>query len=54
MENKVISREYVEKNYIHKDKIRELLKTDTVEIYGIEVMFLDGIEKLLEDKELKQ
>lgn len=26
MENKVISREYVEKNYIHKDKIREKIK----------------------------
>lgn len=24
--NKVISREYVEKNYIHKDKIRNALK----------------------------
>jgi hypothetical protein len=24
--NKVISREYVEKNYIHKDKIRNTLK----------------------------
>lgn len=24
--NKVISREYVEKNYIHKDKIKEILK----------------------------
>jgi len=24
--NKVISREYVEKNYIHKDVIREILK----------------------------
>ena len=24
--NKVISREYVEKNYIHKDKIREKIK----------------------------
>lgn len=23
MENKVISREYVEKNYIHKDRLRE-------------------------------
>ena len=26
MENKVISREYVEKNYIQKDKIREKIK----------------------------
>lgn len=26
MENLVISREYVEKNYIHKDKIREYIR----------------------------
>lgn len=26
MENPVISREYVEKNYIHKDKVREKIK----------------------------
>ena len=26
MKNSVISREYVEKNYIHKDKIREKMK----------------------------
>ena len=25
MENKVISREYVKKNYLHKDKIKEKL-----------------------------
>ena len=29
--NKVISREYVEKNYIHKDKIREKIKKIDIE-----------------------
>lgn len=55
MENKVISREYVEKNYIHKDTIQKHLKsvekvyeeemkpyqTD----YGLDVTYLSKKEK---------
>lgn len=34
--NKVISREYVEKNYIHKDKIRERME-QTKKVYDEEI-----------------
>ena len=53
--NKVISREYVEKNYIHKDKIRERMeqtkKTYQEEMkpyqteYGLDVTYLSKKEK---------
>jgi hypothetical protein len=53
--NKVISREYVEKNYIHKDKIRERIeqtkKTYQEEMkpyqteYGLDVTYLSKKEK---------
>ena len=59
MENKVISREYVEKNYIHKDKLREhkkqLLKdisnmTTTTEIIKAKAV-IDVINYYLEEEE---
>ena len=36
MENKVIAKEYVDKNYVHKDKIRNKIK-DLTEYYEKEV-----------------
>lgn len=47
MENPVISREYVEKNYIHKDKIRELLD----KYGGSHFIAKVDVKKLLEETE---
>lgn len=51
--NKVISREYVEKNYIHKDTLKAIL-----EEYGKKPMYEENVvsfyktlEKLLEETE---
>lgn len=51
--NKVISREYIEKNYIHKDIIRKILKKyEKKEItYKIVVEFYKEIKKQVEDTE---
>ena len=53
MENKVIAKEYVDKNYIHKDVIREILKKyahtkvdDTDKI----IAFYQEIKSKVEDK----
>lgn len=50
--NKVISREYVEQNYIHKDVIREILekhgKKPMTEVNVVN--FYKSLEKLVEDK----
>ena len=58
MENKVIAKEYVDKNYIKKDIIQELFNKMTVNISDIEpwsfykipgdVLF--NLERILEDK----
>ena len=55
MENKVISREYVEKNYIHKDVIRKHLESvekvyeeemkPYQKEYGLDVTYLSKKEK---------
>lgn len=58
MENKVIAKEYVEKNYIHKDVIREELKKlqkhwDEYTNLGNPLMLkvqIDLLKRLLEDK----
>lgn len=65
MENKVISKEYVDKNYVHKDKIRKIIKNiekemekDEVDDFGIhslQWLAMDWIvdylkRELLEDK----
>lgn len=51
MENKVISRAYVEKNYIHKDKLKEILteyrKTSITDHLKI-IEFWKKLEALLE------
>ena len=53
MENKVIAKEYVDKNYVHKDVIREILKKyantevdDTDKI----IAFYREIKEKVEDK----
>lgn len=63
MENKVISTEYVKKNFIHKDKIIEIIKliNDNKELVYLsngELMctsdarpLLDYLEELLEETE---
>ena len=57
--NKVISREYVEKNYIHKDKIRLLLNDyiygDAFELADDKTkveMILNYLESILEERDL--
>ena len=57
MENKVIAKEYVDKNYIHKDVIRELKEeVYTDEGIGFELDYdekpgaIAVLNKLLEDK----
>lgn len=58
MENKVIAKEYVDKNYIHKDVIREELKKlkehwDEYTNLGNPLMLkvqIDLLKRLLEDK----
>ncbi len=64
MENKVIAKEYVDKNYIHKDLIRvaieeleKKMQEDEVDEFGIHsISWLaldwtcDYLKKLLEDK----
>lgn len=63
MENKVIAKEYVDKNYVHKNKIREIVNirnTSNKELVNLpngEIICLsdcaeliDYLEELLEDK----
>lgn len=57
--NKVISREYVEKNYIHKDVIKKLIDSNGFEVYtrdygNIAVVDIDSLYELLEDTEDEQ
>ena len=58
--NKVISREYVEKNYIHKDKIKEALNIPLDEETNIDLVSLiktifDECERLedIEDRKIQ-
>jgi len=51
--NKVISREYVEKNYIRKDVIKKLIDSNGFEVYtrdygNIDVIDIDSLYELLE------
>lgn len=56
MENKVIAKEYVDKNYVHKDKVKEVLEDIydyfyTVNVPDEDLEFIDEkIKELLEDK----
>lgn len=58
MENKVIAKEYVEKNYVSKERIINKIKecnkirqtTNDDDIYRAEVNYIDILEELLEDK----
>lgn len=57
--NKVISREYVEKNYIRKDVIKKLIDSNGFEVYtrdygNIDVIDIDSLYELLEDTEDEQ
>ena len=64
MENPVISREYIRKNYIHKDKIRELvnylekeMEEDEVDEFGIHSIgwaTLDYMADLIREKLLEE
>lgn len=51
--NKVISREYVEKNYIHKDVLREILKdyANNLPTFENAIRFYRELEKLVEGTE---
>ena len=53
-QNKVIAREYVEKNYVHKDKIKELIKYKEELICQLEtfLIFREKTEK--EKNEIKR
>lgn len=50
--NKVISREYVEKNYIHKDKIKKLINYKRDLIKQIENITLGKIKTTQERNEI--
>lgn len=64
MENPVISREYIRKNYIHKDKVRELvnylekeMEKDEVDEFGIHSIgwaTLDYMADLIREKLLEE
>lgn len=48
--NKVISREYVEKNYIHKDKMRKLIQDKAyLDTYNFKTIAVKDIEEFLEE-----
>lgn len=47
MENKVIAKEYVYKNYIHKDIVREYLDSKIDELRNIHNNSKDNIEKAI-------
>lgn len=47
METKVISKEYVDKNYIHKDIVREYLDSKIDELRNIHNNSKDNIEKAI-------
>ena len=50
MENKVISKEYVEKNYIYKDIIRDLIKNEIIDIAGFKCIAVEDIIKILKEE----
>lgn len=64
MENPVISREYIRKNYIHKDKVRKLvnylekeMEEDEVDEFGIHSIgwaTLDYMADLIREKLLEE
>jgi len=45
MENKVISREYVEKNYIHKDKIKKYIEELNERIEEVETNIENSVDE---------
>lgn len=53
MQNKVISREYVEKNYIHKDIIKEKIENREISINDIRDNFEINEGMILEIKQLE-
>ena len=53
MENKVIAKEYVDKNFVHKDVIREILKKYAhTEVGNVDkiIAFYRKIKEKVEDK----
>lgn len=52
--NKVISREYVEQNYIHKDKIREFINKNIIDLSGLKIVTVGDLLELLEQQNTMQ
>ena len=48
--NKQLDLDYVDKNYIPKQKVKDLIKNETINISGFECIAVEDIEKLVEDK----
>lgn len=48
--NRFQIKEYIKKNYIPKQKVKDLIKNETINISGFECIAIEDIEELLEDK----
>ena len=48
--NKQLDLDYVDKNYIPVEKVKDLIKYETINISGFECIAVEDIEELLEDK----
>lgn len=46
--NKQLDLDYVDKNYIPKQKVKNLIKNETINISGFECIALKDVEELLE------
>ena len=48
--NKQLDLDYVDKNYIPVEKVKDLIKYETINISGFECIAVEDTEELLEDK----
>ena len=48
--NKQLDLDYVDKNYIPVEKVKDLIKYETINISGFECIAVEDIEELLEEK----
>ena len=46
----VVNKKAIRHNYILKQKIRDLIKSETINISGFECIAVEDLEKLLEEK----
>ena len=48
--NKQLDLDYVDKNYIPKQEVKDLIKNETINISGFECIPVEDIQELLEEK----